>query len=143
MNSNWTRCLISSINNHLYSSRGTIQMHFDEQHIPPQNTCYEVRLLGPTYKQHTKTHYTVTVDINILIKCLLSTNDSLYLETLIGHVLSMLSLAISVYEYPNQTLLGCLQRKKDLVVTRYGQINPKVNVTYASVETSYAMELIG
>lgn len=141
MNPDWTRWLVSSINNHLYSRRGTIQMHFDEQTLPAQQTSFEVRVIGPVFKQHNKSTYTVEISINILIKSLHS-DDAFQLEKLIGQVLSMLTLTINVYQYPIQTLLGCLRRTNEpLSVKRFGQINPKIKISYASVETTYSMEL--
>lgn len=154
-NANWDRWIFASISKHFVDNLAATAKVFIEgqkRDTRKETEWFEVRVDGPFYTEISKGYFSLYVEINILCACIMKDVNIQGIRSLAGKAASAMTTTIVVYKYGtgvsnDQSILGCLtsvtkSRGKDRIQTNhFGQIGPNTELTQATVECHYKMEL--
>jgi hypothetical protein len=144
MNSNWIRWIQASICEHANTNRGGVKLFIEGEKRITDTTAdrFELRTNGPMFNEISNGIWRTQITLNLLISCNINKTDLYTLDRKIGIAMNIFT-TILVYKYgvlsgtDDQSLLTCLHIVDGPTVTRYGQINPSIEVVQATVQGHY------
>lgn len=140
----WSRYIVASIAKHITTQITGVHVYIEGQKrdTRAQTTWIEVRIDGPWIRRTGPSTYSIRVEVDVLCN-VAKTSDAYKIQDLIGLVQAALDQSIVLYTYGETevTQLGCLQQEGDIETTQFGQLNPEIEVTQATVMSEYRTQL--
>jgi hypothetical protein len=156
INDKWQRYIAASINNHFMVQLGlldpTIEVFIEGQHRTnvKSTKIVEIRFDGPYWQEQTRNDFYGLVEINNLSQWKMDDTDNYTIWDMIGKVSRVMTMCIPVFNYENPAIpliqIGTLQRldkKDDVQVHYFGQIDTIDKIQQATCEAHYFIELTG
>ena len=145
----WPRWVKASIVKHFDDNRDSETLYIDPFKRPTNEDLsrLELRMDGPDIIEHNFNRFTISMEINCLVQTYQGPTDNRYKhEILTGKAIAIFTSGISVYKYgagvdDDQTLLGCLVRKGNIIPTNFGTPDDSTDLVHSTVEGQYEMNL--
>lgn len=154
-NPDWPRWIFASICKHFDDCKGNYDVFIEGQYRNSdiKKDFFELRIDGPYITEVNKNYYNLYLEVNVLVQSQMDDTNYHRIHTDVGYAASLFR-NISLYKYGNgvndtQELFGCLellqdtQTRKRVQINHFGQIDPKVRLTQATVEGHYEVFLQG
>lgn len=148
MNLNWNRWIFASASTCFKDAlSSSLNFVIEGQHQLVQDTFVEYRSDGPKWQQRPGRRWSGKLIINLLIKCLQDQNDYHKLYRILGQVEQSFGACIQVKKYgdtivdDNATVIGILIRDSELETSNFGQVDPSILLSEATVQATYKIDL--
>ena len=160
LNSNWSRWITASVNDHFASQSGIVKLEdwsSGDSDLPlivrgqqfetdtDRMDLVELRLDGPDFAEVSINHYHAYIEVNTLIQSVISETDIYKMARSIGIVQACFT-DIPLYKYgDDDSLFGCLTlianptgtKGNRLEVSQFGQIDPRLKLEQTTIEGHY------
>lgn len=151
INPNWDRWIVASLSKFFESKKGSYAFYLDGQGKKEPVDCFELRLIGPSWLEVSRTKNLGTIIVNILIKCIKNSSDFHKIYRMSGLIQSGFGNCIPIKKYgdsdgdDSNTIIGYLELKrqgdKDIVVEDFGQVAIDIPLLQTTVEGLYQTTL--
>lgn len=151
---NWDRWIMASMVKAFADSLPQYKLFVEGQPIDDsviQADHLEFRLNGPEIQEASKDTFYIDVEINVLVVAQIDPSDLYKPRKMAGDVAAAFSNNICIYKYgdnayDDQTYLGTMildtkTNKSRVHVAHFGQIDPNISVSNATVSGTYCMTL--
>lgn len=146
------RWMLASISRHFDLQKGSYHLFIEGQkrETNKYKEWLELRQDGPYYAKLKPRRWQAYVEINVLVSCSMTDQEYHDIYRMVGLVSTMFG-TIGVYRFgpdsiiDTEDFIGCLElvtdnKREQLKINHFGQIDPKENLLQATVEGHYVME---
>jgi len=153
MNEHWPRWIFASITKHFDAYKGSYPMYIEGQNRNDrtEDDLFEVRVDGPYFTEVSKGYWHIVVEVSILVQSAIKDGGFHDIHKMVGKMASAFQ-PIRVFRYgtgsdDDGTQLGCLQliadlsRRERIEISHFGQLQPALRITQATVEGHYGMQI--
>jgi len=158
---NWSRWIFASVSNHFNNRKEDLPLFIEGQHRDTRedqkepgtvNEFLELRMDGPKLTETSKDDWNLYFEINILVQVTMDDFNATRIHRNVGIVAAAFTdigiFKVGKTDDDDGSLLECLRliqdkrRREAIVVSHFGQIEPKTKLIHATVEGHYEVDLI-